>query len=112
MSFMQTHAFKTFWHTPARWRLGPDLDQDEADALQVLHVLLEESGRNVLEPRFFLQPAGQSVSRVGAVAAVPPRCCRIAGMVTFLGEEGATPVKHKAQLQHLCPNRTELPRVL
>lgn len=74
------------WHSPACWRLGPDLDQNEADALQVLHVLLEERGWNVQKPGFFLQPAGQRIPWVGAVAAVTPRCCWIARMMTFLGK--------------------------
>lgn len=74
-------------YRPAGWRLWPDLDQNEAHALQVLNVLLEEIAGHFQHPGFFLQSAGQHVGRVGAVAAVPPRRAGVVGAVAFLQDQ-------------------------
>lgn len=49
-------------YKPASWRLRSDLHENEAHALQVLDILLEEGTRNFKQPGFFLQSAGQHVS--------------------------------------------------
>lgn len=58
---LHMHSSLSCGYRPASWRLRPHLDQNEAHALQVLNVLLEEGAGNLQQPGLFLQPAGQHV---------------------------------------------------
>lgn len=89
------------WSRPASWRLRPDLDQDEAHALQVLDVLLEEDAGNLQQPGLFLEAARQHVSWVSAVASVPPWCCGVTGAMPFLSHT------HKIIIHLLHPFSTK-----
>lgn len=71
-------------HQPASRRLRPDLNQNEAHALQVLDVLLEEVVGDVQQPRLLLQSAGEHLCRVGAVAPVSARRGGVAGAMPLL----------------------------
>lgn len=83
---------KAFWNysqlgtlnRPASRRRRPDLHQNEAHALQVLDVLLQEVAGNLQQPGFILQSAGKHLCGIGAEAAIPARRCRVIGAVPFL----------------------------